>query len=99
MLNYFMRMTEINPNFFYTVKWMTIIILGVQFGWLQGVGSLMNTMETWCHLIPYTARTGIIYLCFCLLFFSVEAFEDGRAEFIDEFKLHHNTWLLNLFED
>ncbi|XP_020963445.1 protein FAR1-RELATED SEQUENCE 6-like [Arachis ipaensis] len=29
----------------------------------------------------------------------VEAFEDGWAEFIDEFNLHHNTWLSDLFED
>ncbi|RYQ98606.1 hypothetical protein Ahy_B07g086362 [Arachis hypogaea] len=28
-----------------------------------------------------------------------EAFEDGWAEFIDEFNLHHNTWLSDLFED
>ncbi|XP_057723936.1 protein FAR1-RELATED SEQUENCE 5-like [Arachis stenosperma] len=30
---------------------------------------------------------------------SVEDFEDHWAEFIDEFNLHHNRWLLDLFED
>ncbi|XP_025625194.1 protein FAR-RED IMPAIRED RESPONSE 1-like [Arachis hypogaea] len=30
---------------------------------------------------------------------SIEAFEDGWAEFIDEFNLHHNTCLSDLFED
>ncbi|XP_015955918.1 protein FAR1-RELATED SEQUENCE 6-like [Arachis duranensis] len=30
---------------------------------------------------------------------SVEDFEDHWAEFIDEFNLHHNRWLSDLFED
>ncbi|RYR62348.1 hypothetical protein Ahy_A04g019845 [Arachis hypogaea] len=30
---------------------------------------------------------------------SVEDFEDHWAEFIDEFNLHHNKWLSDLFED
>ncbi|XP_020971429.1 protein FAR1-RELATED SEQUENCE 6-like isoform X2 [Arachis ipaensis] len=30
---------------------------------------------------------------------SVEGFEDGWAEFIEEFDLHHNKWLSDLFDD
>ncbi|XP_016206679.1 protein FAR1-RELATED SEQUENCE 5-like [Arachis ipaensis] len=156
MLNYFMRMKEINPNFFYAVnvdndyKFRSAVWVDARckasYEYYGDVVSFNTTYSTNQHGLLFASFVGVnhhgkstllgcallgnkeimsfewvftqwlkcmgtapqgIIIDQCRSMFgairknssSVEAFEDGWAEFIDEFNLHHNKWLSDLFED
>ncbi|RYR02445.1 hypothetical protein Ahy_B06g081237 [Arachis hypogaea] len=171
MLNYFMRMKELNPNYFYAVnvdddyKLMSAVWVDARckasYEYYGDVVSFDTTYSTNRHGLPFAAFIGVftqwlkcmriarkgIITDQCKSMFgaikkvlpntrhrwciwhitkkiqnklggyarfkelnaelnhiiwnsqSVEDFEDYWAEFIDEFNLHHNRWLSNLFED
>nr|XP_025651934.1 protein FAR1-RELATED SEQUENCE 5-like [Arachis hypogaea] len=161
MLNYFMRMKEINPNFFYAVnvdddyKFGSAVWVDARcrasYEYYGDVVIFDTTYRTNQHDLPFASFVGVSHhgkstLLGCALLgseevpsfewvftqwlkcmgtapqgvitdqcrfnelnvelkhiiwnsLSVEAFEDGWAEFIDEFNLHHNKWLSDLFDD
>ncbi|XP_016185656.1 protein FAR1-RELATED SEQUENCE 5-like [Arachis ipaensis] len=153
MLNYFMRMKELNPNYFYVVninednKFTSAVWVDARcrasYEYYGDVVSFVTTYSTNWHGLPFAAFIGVNYhgkstLLGCTLLGSeeilsfewvftqwlecmvtalkgiitdqcksmfgaikksVEDFEDHWAEFIDDFNLHHNRWLSDLFED
>ncbi|XP_015960158.1 protein FAR-RED IMPAIRED RESPONSE 1-like [Arachis duranensis] len=52
MLNYFMRMKELNPNYFYAVNVDEIISLRVQFGWMQSLDVSKCGYSSFRHGLP-----------------------------------------------
>ncbi|XP_015932796.1 protein FAR1-RELATED SEQUENCE 6-like [Arachis duranensis] len=156
MLNYFIRMKELNPNYFYAVnlnednKFTSAVWVDARcrasYEYYGDVVSFDTTYSTDWHGLPFAAFIGVNHhgkstLLGCALLGSeeissfewvftqwlecmgttpkdiitdqcksmfgtikknsksVEDFEDHWAEFIDEFNLHHNRWLADLFED
>ncbi|QHN94054.1 Protein FAR1-RELATED SEQUENCE [Arachis hypogaea] len=153
MLNYFMRMKELNPNYFYAVninednKFTSAVWVDARcrasYEYYGDVVSFDTTYSTNWHGFPFaafisvnhhgkstllgytllgseeisnfewvftqwlecmgTAPKGIITdqckSMFGAIKKSVEDFEDHWTEFIDDFNLHDNRWLSDLFED
>ncbi|XP_057739766.1 protein FAR-RED IMPAIRED RESPONSE 1-like [Arachis stenosperma] len=153
MLNYFMRMKEINPNFFDVVnvdddyKFRSAVWVDARCGESYEYDrDVLDVNKCGCfyfmHGLPFASFVGVnhhekstllgcalrgseeipsfkwvltqwlkcmettpqeIITDHCRFMFGtirkIEAFEDGWAEFIDEFNIHHNTCLSDLFED
>ncbi|XP_057756753.1 protein FAR-RED IMPAIRED RESPONSE 1-like [Arachis stenosperma] len=97
MMNYFMRMKDINPNFFYAVK---LDDECMDYGLCHS--SRSTTMKCITRHTPPVVHLAyyeeVIAKVWGLLPIE-ESFEDNWSEFIDEYNLHNNTWLLDLYDD
>ncbi|RYR68006.1 hypothetical protein Ahy_A03g014482 [Arachis hypogaea] len=92
MMSYFRRMKDINPNFFYAVelddecKFKSVVWVDARCrASYEYYGNVVSVDST------YRRNRYVVV--------KLESFEDNWADFIDEYNLHNNTWLSDLYDD